>query len=59
MLDTYDIVVAAISVSYKVNQVRFFEKIFLVANISLKIVFGILFPNLSDADIDIFNWELR
>ena len=59
MLNTYKMVVAAISVTYKANQVRFFEEIFLVANVSLKIVFWIFFPNLSDADIDIFNWELR
>lgn len=34
------------------KKVRLFEKIFLVANISLDVVFEILFLNLSDANID-------
>ena len=40
------------------NKIRFFEKIFLVANISLDIVFGMPFFILSDADIDFQKREL-
>ena len=36
-------IVAAFLVTDKTNQVRFFEKIFLVANISPEVVFGMLF----------------
>ena len=43
----------------KANQVRFFQAIFLVANVSSKIVFGILFLTVSDADIDFLGRELR
>ena len=51
-LDTYGLVVAAFSVENKANQVRFFEETFLVANVSPKIVFGMLFLTLSSADVD-------
>ena len=36
----------------KANQVRFFEKPFLVANVSPKIVFGMLLFTLSSVNID-------
>ena len=52
-------VVAAFLVTDKVNQVKFFEKIFLVANVSPEVVFRILFFTLSNADIDFLNWKLR
>lgn len=48
-------VVVDFLVTYKANQVKFFEEIFLIANVSLKIVFGILFLTLSDAKIDFLN----
>ena len=35
-----------------VNQVRFFKKTFLIADISLKVVFGIPFFILSSANIN-------
>ena len=52
MLDTYGMIVVAFSVTDKENQVRFFEKTFLMANISPEIVFRILFLNLSGANVD-------
>ena len=58
MLDTYGIFVAVFLVTDKVNQVRFFEKTFLVANIVPKIVFGIIFLILSGVDVDFLGWEL-
>ena len=45
-------VVAAFLVTDKVNQVKFFEETFLVANVSLEEVFGIFFLTLSNADVD-------
>ena len=58
-LDTYGMVVAAFSVTDKVNQVRFFELTFLVANINPKVIFGMFFLTLSGADIDSLGWELQ
>ena len=58
-LDTYGMVVAAFSVENKANRVRFFEETFLVANVSPKVVFGMPFLTLSDADIDFLGRELR
>ena len=43
----------------KANQVRFFEETFLVANISPEVVLGMLFPTLSNADVDFLSQELR
>ena len=51
-LDTYEMVVAVFLVMDKANQVKFFEKIFLVANISLEVVFKMFFLNLSSANVD-------
>ena len=42
----------------KVNQVKFFEEIFLVANISPEVVFRILFFILSHVDINFLDWKL-
>ena len=52
-------VVTAFSVTNKANQVRFFKKTFLLANISLEIVFEMLFPILSDADVNFLGQKLR
>ena len=57
-LKIYGMVVAAFSVENKANQVRFFEETFLVANVSPKVVLGILFLILSGADIDFLEREL-
>ena len=58
ILDTYGIIVVAFLVINKVNRIRFFEKTFLVANISPKVVFRIFFLTLSSADIDFLIWKL-
>ena len=58
VLDIYKIVVAYFLVTDKVNQVRFFEKIFLVVNISLEVVFEMFFFTLSNIDVDFLDWEL-
>ena len=36
----------------KANQIRFFEKTFLVANASPEVVFGMFFLTLSGAEVD-------
>ena len=59
MTDTFGIVVTAFSVTNKANRVKVFEETFLVANISSKIVPGILFRILTNTDIDFLGWELR
>ena len=58
-MDTFKIVVTAFSVTNKANQVRFFEEIFLVANVSLEVVFEMFFFTLNDIDINILGRELR
>ena len=59
ILEIYGIVVAAFLIKDKANQIRFFEEIFLVANVSLEVVFGMLFLILSSADVDFLGRELR
>ena len=51
-LDIHEMVVAAFSIVDKANQVRFFEEMFLVANVSPEVIFKILFLSLSSGDID-------
>ena len=58
MLDTFEMVVWAFSVTDKANQVEFFEETFLVANVSLEVVFGMFFFTLSGTDIDFLGREL-
>ena len=50
--ETYGMVVAAFSVTDQANKVRFFEKTFLVANVSPDVILGMLFLTLSSANID-------
>ena len=59
ILDTYKMVVAAFLVTENVNQVRFFEESFLVANVSPEVVLKMFFLTLSGADIDFLRQELR
>ena len=58
MLDIHGMVAAVFSVVNKANQVRFFEKTFLVANVSLEVVFEIPFLTLRDANVDFSGQEL-
>ena len=57
-LNTHEMVVTAFLVMNKANQVKFFEKTFLMANISLEIVFKMLSLTPSNADIDFLGWKL-
>lgn len=57
LLDTFEIVVLAFSMINKANWGRFFEKTFLVDNISPEVVLGV-FLILSDADVDFSIWKL-
>ena len=59
ILNTFRIVVIAFSVTDKANRVRFFKETFLVANVSLEVVFEMLFLTLSGADVDFSGRELR
>ena len=52
-------VVAAFLVTDKANLIRFFEKTFLVDDVSLEVVFGMLFLTPSGVDIDFIDWKLR
>ena len=58
MLDIFGMVVSAFSVTNKANRVRFFEEIFLVANVSPEVVLGMPFLILSGADVDFAGREL-
>ena len=51
-------VVAAFSVIDKANQVKSFEKTFLVANVRPEGVFGMPFLTLNGADVDFSGREL-
>ena len=58
MLDIFRIVVTAFSMTDKANRVKFFEETFLLANVSLEIVFERLFLILNDANIDFLSQKL-
>ena len=58
-LNTYGMVVTVFSITDKANRVRFFEKSFLVANVSLKVVLGMPFLILSSANVNFLDRELR
>ena len=58
-LDTYEMVVVAFSVKNKANQVKFFKKTFLVANINPEIVLEMPFFTLYGEDINFLGRELR
>ena len=52
MLNNYKIEVAVFLIIDQANQIRFFEKTFLIANISSKMVFVMFFLVLSNTNID-------
>ena len=58
ILDNYEMVVAVFLVTNKANRVKFFEETFLVANISPKIVFRMLFLTLSGPDVNFLDQKL-
>ena len=59
MLDSFEMVVTAFSVTDKANRVKFFEQTFLVAHISPTRVLGMPFLNLSSTNINFLGWKLR
>ena len=58
-LETYEIVVAAFSVTDQADRVRLFKKTFLVVNVSLDVVFGMLFFTLNSANINFLKKKLQ
>ena len=58
IFETYKMVLVAFSVTDKADRVKFFEKTFLVANISPDVLLGIFFFILSGIDIDFLKREL-
>ena len=58
-LGTHRMVVAPFSVVDKANQVRFFKKTFLMANVISKVCLGMFFLTLSGVDIDFLGQGLR
>ena len=52
ILETYRMIIAVFSVIDQANKIMFFEETFLVVNISLHMVLGMLFLILSDGNID-------
>ena len=57
-LEIYKMVVAVFSITNQANKVRFFEKIFPVANVSPDMVLKMLFLTLNDANINFPKREL-
>ena len=52
MLNTYKMVITAFLITKKINWIRSFEETFLLANVSLNVVLGMLFLTLSSINID-------
>ena len=57
-LDTYGMVIAVFQVLDKLNCSRFFQETFLLANISMKVILGMLFFTFSNADVQFAKKEL-
>ena len=57
-LDTFGMVIAGFAVKDKLGKVRFFQEIFLLANISLEVVLVMPFLTLSSVDIRFADREL-
>lgn len=54
-VDTYGMIVIAFLVIDKANHIKFFEETFLLANVSLEIVFSIFFLTLSETNFDLLD----
>ena len=57
-LDIFRIVIADYLVKKKLEKVRFFQEVFILANISLEVVLGIFFLTLNKANIRFTKQEL-
>ena len=58
MLDIYRMIVTSFLLTNKANWIKFFKKNSLIANISLKVVFEILFHTINNANIDYLERKL-
>ena len=58
LLDTYEMLIAYFLMTDKAKQVKFFEKIFLMTNVSLEVVFRMLFLILSCKNVDFLDLKL-
>ena len=60
-LKTYNMTIAGFSIQDKLDRAQFFEETFLLANTSIKVVLGMFFLALSNADIlfdtESFTWR--
>lgn len=52
ILNTFEIIITSFQILNKLKKVRYFQKIFLVANINIKIVFEIFFFIFSNININ-------
>lgn len=50
-LVTYEIVIAQVSIQDKLQTIRFFKETFLVANISIEVILGMLFLLFNNVNI--------
>ena len=59
--DTFGMVLVDFKVEDKLGKTQFFQEIFLIANITLKVIFGMLFLTLSNANVQFvekeFTWR--
>ena len=58
IFETYGIVVAVFSMINQINGVKFFEKTFLIVNISSDVIFEMLFLPLNSANINFLKRKL-
>ena len=58
LLETYGIVIAAYYILNKLSYFQFFQETFLLANIGIKIVLGMLFPTLNNTDVQVAKKKL-
>lgn len=58
-LKIFDIVITSFLVEDKDKKFCFFEKIFLLADISMDVALGMLFLNLSNVEVNFVNWKLK
>lgn len=57
--ETFGMIRASFLIDDKIKKYRFFEKTFLLADISMNVAFGILFLTLNDAKINFNNQKLK
>ena len=56
--DTFEIVLAYFQIKNKLDKLWLFQEIFLIANTTLEVIFGILFLTLSNADVQFIEKKL-